>query len=238
MANRAVEISRTNNIQTKIIIDEDSRDTTAEVAYLDLFNDKLVIGRGKARWNPIDFFDPQIGKGIALGRALAKFGKNYAKFWQTQSGSIGEHKAAIKANCEVQELGEVYYALAHRPEPKVEKFPSPERMLEIENERKKAKDYKPIYEDVDDAQVMKLIKDIQKPSQESKRVLEAEKTSILDSDPTALKHFNENVKRTQAEYAALNSGASDVVLDNLDTVIETNRTKLETPNKGGQHISK
>lgn len=204
--NRTIKVAQQGNFRIKTILDENTRVTTCEVASVDLFGDRLVIGRGKARWNPIDFFDAEIGEGIALGRAMAKFGKNLATFWQAQSGSVGEHNRRLKEQREIQEIGEVFYLQAARRNPRLPKPESPERLAWIEEQKKKAKNYKPsLLERIQDVpQVQNISQEQDEPSYDE-------------------------LSRWPVE-------ASDVILDNLDSVIETNRAKLENPpNQGGQH---
>lgn len=95
MQNRSVEISRSGNLQIKVILGHDNV-TYAEVKSVDLFGDTLIVGRGKARWNPIDHFNPEIGKQIALGRALEKFGRKNAAHWERQAISPGEYRFRLK----------------------------------------------------------------------------------------------------------------------------------------------
>jgi hypothetical protein len=142
-----LKITKSNRFEIKTFLGED-RTTNAEVKAVDLFGDTLVIGRGKARWNPIDAFDPEIGEGVATGRALAKFGKNLARFWEKQSSSIGEVKAARKRQQLIQELGEVNYLMLMR---KPAKEVSPERLAWIEEQKKKAKNKTSLLDRIENA---------------------------------------------------------------------------------------
>ncbi len=110
MYNKTLEISKSGNILVKVIIDDDTRVTRAEIQYLDFFDFPVFTACGKARWNPIDNYDPEIGKGIALGRAWAKYGKKLAAHYEKQAVSVGEARANTKRQRAILELGEVFYA--------------------------------------------------------------------------------------------------------------------------------
>jgi len=90
-----IEIARTDFMEVKVVLDQDNI-TYAEVKNFDTVGDPVVIGRGKARWNPIDHFDPEIGHQIALGRALEKFGRKLAAYNERLAVSEGQHKRNIK----------------------------------------------------------------------------------------------------------------------------------------------
>lgn len=95
MQNKTFEISTYGNMEVRVTLGQDNV-TRAEVRSFDYLGDILVFGRGSARWNPIDHFDPEIGRQVALGRALSKYGKKLALFWEKQAVTKGEHKRLLK----------------------------------------------------------------------------------------------------------------------------------------------
>jgi len=121
-SNKIIEIVRTSGIEIKTIIDQITRVTNVEVRNFDEYGDTLLFGRGKARWNSIDYYDPEIGKQLALGRALQKYGRKLANLAEKQSCSPGEYKARQKRERIVQEFGEVFYRQFSRPHPKTIKY--------------------------------------------------------------------------------------------------------------------
>src|ERR1051325_10028252 len=114
---KQIETSRDDKQEIKVILDEATRTTKAQISLLNEYGDHILTSRGKARWNPIDYFDPEIGKTLALGRAMEKYGRKLSNLAKQRSCSPGEYKARQKRERIVQEFGEVFYRQFSKPHP-------------------------------------------------------------------------------------------------------------------------
>lgn len=109
MKNNTIKIESIGNTRVKTILDEQTRITTVEINQLDEYGEILVFARGKAKWNPIDYFDPAIGEMIALGRAMSKYGRKLAAWGESQSCSRGEQRRRERIDRETREFGKIFY---------------------------------------------------------------------------------------------------------------------------------
>jgi hypothetical protein len=59
---------------------------------------------GKAKLNPGDFYDKEVGFHLALGRALEKFGRKMANLASANSETMHQHDQRIKQERQIERL--------------------------------------------------------------------------------------------------------------------------------------
>lgn len=110
MTQRSVNIERMGHTTLKTVVDHETRETTVRIDLVDDLGGFVVEATGKAKWNPVDHFDPDIGVGIATGRALVKYGRKLTNYWKAQSGSEGEYRAQRRREQRLLQLGDITLA--------------------------------------------------------------------------------------------------------------------------------
>ena len=83
----------------------DNNSTDVEVTFLNEHGVPVISASGHTKLNPTDIYEPEVGKQIAFGRALERFGRKYTAYAESLSETPSQRKGRLRVARRIYEQG-------------------------------------------------------------------------------------------------------------------------------------